>query len=141
MEPNTGAIRSARAQENPDQSRRRRETDNDTTAVRRRIVPAAHSTDPVSAYVNFGNMHVQCKIVVRSDSWLNEMSEAQRPIQSSVTVVEVKSLLYNAYHCFKISRTFSESCLLGPLFTTKSSARILLSITMLPTWLRCAQTG
>ncbi len=59
-EANTGAMRSARAQENPHQSRRRRASDNDATAVRPRIAPAASSTASAVAYVDFGNTDVEC---------------------------------------------------------------------------------
>ncbi len=64
-EANTVVMRSARAQENPNQSRRRRESDNDATAVRRRIVLVAHSAASATAYVDFGSMDVECKIVAR----------------------------------------------------------------------------
>ncbi len=55
------ATRSARTLENIDQSRRRKESDNYATAVGRRIVPAAPSTASAAAYVDFGNMDVECK--------------------------------------------------------------------------------
>ncbi len=60
-EADNQATRTARSQETPDRSRRRRESVNDATEVRRRIAPAAPSAASAAAYVNFGNMDVECK--------------------------------------------------------------------------------
>ncbi len=133
--------RNGPAEENPDLSRRRRETVNDATIVRRRIGPAVHSAVSTAEYVDFGNMDFECKNC-RAFLFIAERKVgSQRPIQSSLTVVKVKSALHRTFRCSKIRRRFSESCLLGPHLSTKGSARILLSIKMLCALLRCTQTG
>ncbi len=62
------------------------------------------------------------KIVARSYSWLSEMYEAQRPIQSFLTAAKVKSALHSTTSSSKNRSPFSKICI-----ATKSSERRLLS--------------